>query len=139
MMTRRIAQAVALLLGLTWAAAAMQAPAPPPPKSVQDVGETYNPFLAEQDLEVGMYYFRTKSYDAAIERLKSSLVHRPNYAKPRWYLAQAYERKGELEEAVVYYREYVAILPDGKEGKEAAKKIEKLTREIEKRKARKRR
>lgn len=102
----------------------------------KDVGETYNPLLAEKDLEVGIYYFKTKSYDAAIERLKSSLVHRPNYARPRWFLAQAYEKKGEFEEAIQYYREYVAILPDTKEGKEARAKIEKLTKKLEENKSR---
>lgn len=102
----------------------------------KDVGEAYNPLLAEKDLEVGIYYFKTKSYDAAIERLKSSLVHRPNYARPRWFLAQSYEKKGEFEEAIQYYREYVAILPDTKEGKEARTKIEKLSKKLEEKKAR---
>ena len=111
-------------------------PAFPESQQSKDVGETYNPLLAEKDLEVGIYYFKTKSYDAAIERLKSSLVHRPNYARPRWFLAQAYEKKGEFAEAVQYYREYVEILPDTKEGKEARAKIEKLDKKLEEKKAR---
>jgi len=108
----------------------------PAKKAESDVGETYNPLLAEKDLEVGLYYFKTKSYDAAIERLKACLVHRPNYAKPRWYLAQSYEKKGEWAEAIQYYREYVEILPDTKEGKQAASKIVELTRKLEEKKPR---
>ena len=118
-------------------ARAQSSSAPPAPAQSRDVGETYNPLLAEKDLEVGIYYFKTKSYDAAIERLKSSLAHRPNYAKPRWYLAQSYEKKGELQDAIFYYKEFVAILPDTKEGKQAAEKIEKLTKKLEEKKARK--
>jgi len=108
-----------------------------PAQGSQDIGETYNPLLAEKDLEVGLYYFKSKSYDAAIERLKSCLVHRPNYAKPRWYLAQSYEKKGQWEEAIQYYREFVGILPDTKEGKQASEKIETLTRKLEEKKKRK--
>ncbi len=108
----------------------------PAKKPESGVGEMYNPLLAEKDLEVGLYYFKTKSYDAAIERLKSCLVHRPNYAKPRWYLAQSYEKKGEWEEAIQYYREYVEILPDTKEGKQAARKILELGKKLEEKKAR---
>lgn len=108
----------------------------PPKKPETEIGETYNPLLAEKDLEVGLYYFKTKSYDAAIERLKSCLVHRPNYAKPRWYLAKSYEKKGEWQEAIQYYREYAEILPDSKEGREAAQKIAELTKKIEAKKSR---
>jgi len=112
------------------AGAASAQTATPPKKAPSDVGETYNPLLAEKDLEVGLYYFKNKSYDAAIERLKSCLVNRPNYAKPRWYLAQSYEKKGQWEEAIQYYREFVEILPDTKEGKEASEKIEKLSKKL---------
>ena len=88
-MRRTIAASV---IGLALLAGAVCAQAQAP-KAGKDVGETYNPLLAEKDLEVGLYYFKNKSYDAAIERLKSCLVHRPNYAMPRWYLAQSYEKR----------------------------------------------
>jgi Tfp pilus assembly protein PilF len=106
-------------------------------KQGSDVGETYNPFLAEKDLEVGMYYLKTKNYDAAIERLKSALVHRPNYARPRWYLAEAHEKKGEYAEAIEYYREFVEIMKTGKEADKAREQITKLTKRIEQKKTRK--
>lgn len=103
----------------------------------QDVGETYNPFLAEKDLEVGMYYLKAKNYDAAIERLKAALVHRPNYARPRWYLAEAHEKKGEYAEAVEYYKEFAGIMKTGKEADKAREQITKLSKRLDQKKARK--
>lgn len=124
------------IVGLCLAAAAV-ALAQQPPGQGKDVGETYNPLLAEKDLEVGMYYLKAKNYDAAIERLQSAIVHRPNYAKPRWYLAEAYEKKGEYESAIQAYKEFAEIMSTGKQADKAREKVSELAKTLKEKKSRK--
>jgi Tfp pilus assembly protein PilF len=99
-------------------------------------GAIYDPLRAEKDLEVGMYYLKARNYDAAIERLQSAIAHRPNYARPRWFLAEAYEKKGDLGSAIQYYGEFAAIMKTGKQADKAREKVAQLTRKMDTKKNR---
>lgn len=104
-----------------------------------EVGEFYNPYLAEKNLEVGEFYLKKGNYDAAIERLLESIRYKPNYARPHRLLGVAYEKKGEFEEAIRYYNKYLEILPSADDAPQIRKRIEKLKRkQAEKEKRRKR-
>lgn len=109
-----------------------------PARAQEDVGEMYNPFLAEKNLEVGEFYLKKKNYDAAIERLLESIRHKPNFAKPHRLLGFAFEKKGELDDAILYYEKYLEILPQAEDAKEIRKKVEKLRRKVAEREKRKR-
>jgi tetratricopeptide (TPR) repeat protein len=132
-MTRHAIGALTLLL-LTAATPGFAQPAPPK-KAVEET--PYNPYQAEHELEVGLYYLKTKAYDAAIARFQQCIAYRPNYARPRLLLAQAYERKGNLAEAARYYQEYLKIHPSAKDAAKITAKIVELNKAIESRAARK--
>lgn len=87
----------------------------------------YNPLPAEQDVDVGEFYMHKGDVDAAIPRFEDAIQLRPNYAKPRLLLAEAYEKKGEKSNAVKYYKEYLKVFPGAPDAKKIQKKIEKLS------------
>ena len=108
-------------------------------RAQEDVGEMYNPFLAEKNLEVGEFYLKKKNYAAAIERLLEAIRHKANFAKPHRLLGVAFEKKGELEDAILYYEKYLEILPTAEDAPKIRKRIEKLRRKLAEREKRKRR
>jgi tetratricopeptide (TPR) repeat protein len=87
----------------------------------------YNPLPAEQDVDVGVFYMHKGDLDAAIPRFEDAIQLRPNYAKPRLLLAEAYEKKGDKFNAVKYYKEYLKVFPGAPDAKKVQKKIEKLS------------
>jgi tetratricopeptide (TPR) repeat protein len=89
--------------------------------------DKYDPYPAQKDLEVGMFYLHKGNVDAAIDRFKDAIELRPNFAKPRLLIAEAYEKKGEKEEALKYYKEYLQVFPTAPDAKNIRKKIEKLS------------
>ena len=89
--------------------------------------EKYDPYPAQKDLEVGMFYLHKGNVDAAIDRFKDAIELRPNFAKPRLLLAEAYEKKGDKAEALKYYKEYLEVFPTAPDSKNVRKKIEKLS------------
>ncbi len=89
----------------------------------------WDPFHAEQDIEVGTFYMHKGDMDAAISRFEDAIKLRANFAKPRLLLAEAYEKKGDKTEAVHYYQEYLKVLPNAPDSKKIQKKIEKLSSE----------
>lgn len=91
----------------------------------------FDPLKAEKNLEVGKYYLRRGNYDAAIDRLKDSIRYKSNFAEPHRLLGEAYEKKGEREEAIRYYKKYLEILPSAEDAGKIGEKIEKLNRKIE--------
>jgi tetratricopeptide (TPR) repeat protein len=88
---------------------------------------TYDPFHAEQDIEVGMFYMHKGDVDAAITRFEHAILMRANLGKPRLLLAECYEKKHEPSTALKYYKEYLKVYPDAPDRKAVEKKIEKLS------------
>ena len=89
--------------------------------------EKYDPYPAQKDLEVGLFYLHKGNVDAAIDRFKDAIELRPNFAKPRVLLAEAYEKKGDKAEALKYYKEYLEVFPTAPDSRNVRKKIEKLS------------
>jgi tetratricopeptide (TPR) repeat protein len=87
----------------------------------------WDPFHAQQDVEVGEFYLHKGDLDAAIERFEDAVKLRANFAKPRLLLAETYEKKGDKQEAVRYYKEYLQVLPGAPDAKKVKEKIEKLS------------
>lgn len=62
--------------------------------------------LAASELNVGVFYLRTKSYSASIKRLEGLLKKYPNFSEQDevyYHLGQAYLLSGEKEKAVVAF------------------------------------
>jgi tetratricopeptide (TPR) repeat protein len=87
----------------------------------------WDPFHAQQDVDVGEFYLHKGDLDAAITRFEDAVKLRANFAKPRLLLAETYEKKGDKEEAVRYYKEYLQVLPGAPDAKKVKEKIEKLS------------
>jgi len=87
----------------------------------------YDPFHAQQDVEVGTFYMHKGDVDAAIPRFEDAIRLRANFAQPRLLLAECYMKKHDPQKALQYYREYLKVYPDAPDRKKIEKKIEKLT------------
>lgn len=107
------------------AAHAGQQPATGAPEETE-----FNPLKAEKNLEVGKYYLKKGSYDAAIDRFKDAIRYKSNFAEPHRLLGEAYEKKENLKEAVAWYRKYLEILPSAEDADKVRKRIDKLTGRI---------
>ena len=88
----------------------------------------WDPFHAQQDIDVGEFYLHKGDLDAAITRFEDAIKLRANFAKPRLLLAETYEKKGDKSEALRYYKEYLQILPNAVDAKKVQQKIDKLSR-----------
>jgi tetratricopeptide (TPR) repeat protein len=92
-----------------------------------DTGQKYDPFPAEQDVEVGTFYLHKGDTDAAISRFEDAIRLKSNFAKPRLLLAQIYEKKNDKITAAKYYKEYLEVYPHAPDTKKIREKIAKLT------------
>jgi tetratricopeptide (TPR) repeat protein len=88
----------------------------------------WDPFHAQQDIDVGTFYLHKGDVDAAIARFEDAINRRANFAKPRLLLAECYEKKGDPSEAVRYYKEYLQVLPNAPDAKKVREKIDKLSK-----------
>jgi tetratricopeptide (TPR) repeat protein len=95
------------------------------PADVQEM-HPWNPYRAMKDDEVGDYYFKRKSYRAALARYQDALIWKEKDAVANFRMAQCYEKLDEPDQAVPHYQEYLKILPDGPFAKDARKALEKL-------------
>ncbi|MFY9585068.1 MAG: tetratricopeptide repeat protein [Candidatus Acidiferrales bacterium] len=111
-----------VLLLLAYAAGARAQSPPEPP---------FDPLHAEKNIEVGNYYMKKGNYDAAIERFQEAARLKPNFARPYRLLGEAYEKKGDKAEAMKAYRKYLEILPAAEDAGKIHKRVEKLSRELE--------
>jgi tetratricopeptide (TPR) repeat protein len=87
----------------------------------------WDPFHAQQDIDVGEFYLHKGDLDAAITRFEDAVRLRANFAKPRLLLAETYEKKGDKSEALRYYKEYLQVLPNAPDAKKIHQKIDKLS------------
>jgi tetratricopeptide (TPR) repeat protein len=88
----------------------------------------WDPFHAQQDIDVGMFYLHKGDTDAAISRFEDAIRLRANFAKPRLLLAECYEKKNDSSEALRYYKEYLQVLPNAPDAKKIREKIDKLSK-----------
>jgi len=102
-------------------------PAAQPQSATPATDTSFDPFHAEQDIEVGTFYMHKGDVDAAIPRFEDAVRLRPNYGKPRLLLAECYEKKHEPATALKYYKEYLKVYPNAPDQKTIEKKIEKLS------------
>jgi tetratricopeptide (TPR) repeat protein len=99
-----------------------------PSPDVQEL-HPWNPYRAMKDDEVGDFYFKRKSYRAALARYQDALVWKEKDAIANFRMAQCYEKLDQPDQAIAHYQEYLKILPEGPFAKEAQKALQKLKAE----------
>jgi tetratricopeptide (TPR) repeat protein len=99
-----------------------------PSGDVQEM-HPWNPYRAMKDDEVGDFYFKRKSYRAALARYQDALVWKEKDAVANFRMAQCYEKLDQPDQAITHYQEYLKILPEGPFAKEAQKGLQKLKAE----------
>jgi tetratricopeptide (TPR) repeat protein len=101
-----------------------QEPQEPPVEKEDD--NSFDPVRAATDMDVGDFYFRRGSYDAAILRYQDATRHKPNFALAYYKLGLAYDKKHDKTKAIEAYKKYLEILPKGSYAKHCSERIEKL-------------
>jgi len=79
-----------------------------------------------KDDEVGDFYFKRKSYRAALARYQDALLWKEKDAAANFRMAQCYEKLDQPDEAITHYQEYLKILPEGPFSKDAQKALQRL-------------
>jgi tetratricopeptide (TPR) repeat protein len=97
-------------------------PAPPPAPAEP----TYDPLRANKSVEIGTFYMKRGNYDAAIERFQDATHFQPKLARSYALLGEAYERKGDIDNALTSYRKYLAVYRNAPDRDKILKRIEKL-------------
>ena len=80
---------------------------PPPPEPPKPV---FDPLRANKSLEVGSFYMKRGNYDAAIDRFTDATQFEPGLARSYSLLGEAYEHKGDVDNALAAYRKYLQLL-----------------------------
>jgi len=86
----------------------------------------WDPHRAAKDVEVGDFYFKRKNYRAAEDRYSEALYYKENDAIATYRLAVCLEKLDRPTEALAEFEEYLKILPEGPDAKDAQKAIERL-------------
>ncbi len=129
----------ALFAALLTMPVALQAQVPPAPLQDPNAPEQpFDPYHAEKSIEIGTYYLKKGNYDAAIERFQEAARLKPNFARPHLLLGEAYEKKGDKPAAIKSYQRYLEIVPQAPDAKKVRKRMEKLSREVQKTEANRR-
>jgi len=94
------------------------------PKLIRDTGvaegkedpeevraKIYNPMEAEKSVSIGDFYFKKKNYVAAIQRYREALEYQPNRIEAFEALARAYEKKGDIAEAIAVCEGFIEEYP----------------------------
>jgi outer membrane protein assembly factor BamD len=87
--------------------------------------------LSEHELDVGVFYFRTKWYPGAVDRLKPLLTADPNYSRideVYYYLAEALYREKREKEALPYYDKLATDYSKSEYAEKARQRIAEIKR-----------
>jgi len=98
----------------------------PPPASEEP---TYDPLRANKSVEIGTFYLKRGNYDAAIERFQDATHFQPKLARSYSLLGEAYERKGDVDNALAAYKKYLDVYRTAPDREKILKRIEKLESE----------
>jgi len=111
-------------------ASALEIPPTPPPAEPEPPPEppkpVFDPLRANKSLEVGSFYMKRGNYDAAIDRFTDATQFEPGLARSYALLGEAYEHKGDVDNALTAYRKYLQLLRNGPDRDKIQKRIEKL-------------
>ncbi len=118
---------LALAVGVSpfWLAAQDKAPPEPEPEA-----KPYQPPPAWKSVEIGDFYFKRRSYRAALSRYQEAARIDPYYAPACLGMGKVYEKLGLRQKALENYRQYLNLLPSSKEAEEA-RNVQKAIAQLE--------
>jgi tetratricopeptide (TPR) repeat protein len=86
----------------------------------------HDPVLAEQNINIGNFYFKKRNYDAAIQRYLDAIEYQPDSVRAYEALTRAYEKKGDTAKAISAYKEFIEHNPDSPKSPEFRIRVAKL-------------
>jgi tetratricopeptide (TPR) repeat protein len=92
---------------------------------------SFNPLVAEKDVEVGTYYMKRGDVDAALDRFHEATLSYPTYALPWELMGEAYEKKDEWDDAIKSYQKYLKIYPHAPTRKKVEERISQLQKKLQ--------
>jgi tetratricopeptide (TPR) repeat protein len=92
----------------------------------------FNPIQAKKDVKIGDFYAKKGSHRAAVGRYLEATKWNPSFAEAFWKLARSREKLDQPTQALDAYRKFVELEPDGKQGREAQKRIADIEAQREK-------
>ena len=87
---------------------------------------SFNPLQANKELQVGIEYFKRRSYKAAAGRFREATNWNPNLAEAWLRLGEAEEKRKNRKDAKDAYAKYLELQPEAKDAAEIRKKIASL-------------
>ena len=133
-------RAIPLLLLGGMLACAAQEPPKPAPEPQQPVAEpeeedavskpkeyVLNPIQAANEMKIGQFYVKKGKYKAAAGRFQEAVNWNPGLADAWFLLGESKEKLNDSKAARAAYEKYLEAAPDGKNAKEAKRRIEKLS------------
>jgi len=83
----------------------------------------FNPVQAEKEVGIGKFYFKRKSWKAALGRFQEAAKWNPGYAEAWLRIGETYEQMKELEQAREAYAKFLELAPDDKNAAKVRKKL----------------
>ena len=96
------------------------------PMSAAPAEPAFDPYHAEKDIEVGTFYMKKGSYDAAIDRFEEAARLQPALARPWRLMGEVYEKKHDNARAITSYKKYLEVFPRAEDADKVKKRIAEL-------------
>lgn len=93
---------------------------------VQDTTYAFNPIQARKEFKIGGFYAKKGNHRAASARFLEATKWDSTYAEAYWRLGNSREELKQYNLAIEAYRKYLQLDPNGKESKDAQKRISRL-------------
>lgn len=104
-----------------------QAPPAEPPEEDESIKKeteyTFNPLQAEQELKIGLFYFRKGSFRAAAKRFEEASKWNPSLGEAYLRWGESLAKAGERKAAEAAWRKYLEVEPQGKEAARLRKQL----------------
>lgn len=115
---------LACALSLAWQKP--QKPVEPPEEDETLKAREYgfNPLQATQEIKIGLYYMKKKSYKAASRRFEEATKWDPGNAEAYFHLGEAKEKLKDAAGAKQAFAKFLELAPDGKLAPSVKKKLE---------------
>jgi Tfp pilus assembly protein PilF len=97
-------------------------------ESVRDdaVPKEQNPLLANENIDIGDFYFKRKNYTAAKQRYLEAIEYQPGSIRAHEALARAYEKNDQIAKAIDTYTDFIRKNPDSPKVPQFQEKLNKL-------------
>lgn len=85
--------------------------------------------LAEHNLNIGKYYYKTNALVSAVKRLREIMTQFPNFSKMDrvyFYLGDSYFKGKNYQQSIPYFTKLISDFPQSKFVKKAQKKLEEI-------------